>query len=457
MLTAQQVIDAIHGSYQTGSKNGHRNVLALLDHMGVGLKTPCIHVAGTNGKGSTCAMLASVLKAAGYKVGLYTSPFLQQYQERIRLNGVPLTDDLMVKYGNPLVEAARALEAAGDFVTPFEMGTALALAAFDGEACDYAVIEVGMGGRLDPTNIFGLPRTQGPSQASRRDCEQSQTLVGASSDLIPNPIACAITAIGLDHMGFLGDTLEEIAGEKAGIIKPHVPVVCYPAPEGVRQVFAQRAAEMHAPIVQLDEAAILRAEGDMHGSTVTYRLGRVWEDMRIGLPGPYQQRNAMTVLALVEALTARGVAIPEAAVRKGLAETVWPARLEWAGNVLIDGAHNPQGVDALVQYVDIYLREKKRVLLSGVLADKLQPEMLGQMVHIARDIVTVTPDTPRAMPAAEYAAHLNDQGGNATPAHTLAEGLRMAKEMAGPDGMIIAAGSLYFAGALRTELKLDWK
>ena len=426
MLTAREVIDAIHGSYQTGSKNGHRNVLALLAHMGVTMKTPCIHVAGTNGKGSTCAMLASILKAAGYKVGLYTSPFLQHYQERIRLNGVPLTDELMVKYGNPLVEAAKALEAAGDFVTPFEMGTALALAAFDGEDCDFAVIEVGMGGRLDPTNII-------------------------------RPIACAITAIGLDHMGFLGNTLEEIAGEKAGIIKPDVPVVCYPAQESVRRVFAQKAAEMNAPLVQLDESAILAASGDMYGSTATYQLENTWKDMHIALPGQYQQRNAMTVLALVEILRKQGHALPEDAVRKGMAETVWPARLEWAGNVLIDGAHNPQGVAALVDYVDANLADKHRVLLSGVLADKLQPEMLGQMVHIARDIVTVTPDTPRAMSAADYAAHLNACGGHAVPASTLAEGLNMALDLAGEDGVVIAAGSLYFAGALRTELNLEWK
>ena len=334
MLTAREVIDAIHGSYQTGSKNGHRNVLALLAHMGVTMKTPCIHVAGTNGKGSTGAMLASIMKAAGYKVGLYTSPFLQHYQERIRLNGVPLTDELMVKYGNPLVEAAKALESAGDFVTPFEMGTALALAAFDGEDCDFAVIEVGMGGRLDPTNII-------------------------------RPIACAITAIGLDHMGFLGNTLEEIAGEKAGIIKPDVPVVCYPAQESVRRVFAQKAAEMNAPLVQLDESAILAASGDMYGSTATYQLENTWRDMQISLPGQYQQRNAMTVLALVEVLRKQGYALPEDAVRRGLAETVWPARLEWAGNVLIDGAHNPQGVAALVDYVDANLADKRRVLLSG--------------------------------------------------------------------------------------------
>ena len=430
MLNAQQVIDAIHGSYQTGSKNGHRNVLALLDALGVDMARPdgpkVIHVAGTNGKGSTCAMLAAVLKAAGYRVGLYTSPFLQHYQERIRIGGVPLTDDLMVKYGNPLVEAAKTMEAQGDFVTPFEMGTALALAAFEGEKCDFAVIEVGMGGRLDPTNIV-------------------------------RPVACAITAIGLDHMGYLGDTLEQIAGEKAGIIKENVPVVCYPAESGVRQVFADAAARQKAPLVQLDESGILRAEGDAHGSTVTYRLGRLWPDMRIGLPGQYQQRNAMTVLALVETLTAQGHAIPEEAVRRGLAEAVWPARLEWAGNVLIDGAHNPQGVDALVQYVDNYLPDRRRVLLTGVLSDKLQPEMLAQMVHIAREIVTVTPDTPRAMPAAEYAAHLNALGARAVPADTLAEGLAMAQELAGPDGVVIAAGSLYFAGGLRSVMNLPWK
>lgn len=431
MRTAEQVIDAIHGSYQTGSKNGHQNMLALLAHMGVTLssgggKPVYIHVAGTNGKGSTCAMLASILKAAGYRVGLYTSPFLQHYQERIRLNGIPLTDDLMVRYGNPLVDAAEALRTKGDFVTPFEMGTALAFAAFEGEGCDFAIIEVGMGGRLDPTNII-------------------------------HPAVCAITAIGLDHMGFLGDTLEEISGEKAGIIKPDTPVVCYPAQESVRRIFAQKAQEMNAPLLQLDECAILSAQADLHGSTISCQLGDKWQDVRVNLPGQYQQKNAMTVLALVETLRRQGHAIPEDAVRRGLQDTIWPARLEWAGNVLIDGAHNPQGVDALVQYVDQFLADRKRVLLSGVLSDKLQAEMLTQMVHIAREIVTVTPDTPRAMPAEEYAARLNDCGGQAAAAATLTEGLAKAKALAGEEGVVIAAGSLYFAGGLRTEMKLPWK
>ncbi len=435
MLNAQQVIDAIHGSYQTGSKNGHRNVLALLEAMGVDMNSPggpaVIHVAGTNGKGSTCAMLAGILKAAGYRVGLYTSPFLQHYQERIRLDGIPLTDDLMVKYGNPLVAAAEDLAQQGDFVTPFEMGTALALAAFWGEGCDFAVIEVGMGGRLDPTNIV-------------------------------HPAVCAITAIGLDHMGFLGNTLEEIAGEKAGIIKPGVPVICYPAEESVQRVFAETAQRMNAPLVQLAEEMLLHAAGDAYGSVATYQLGRRWENVRIGLPGQYQQRNAMTVLALVEALRAQGHAIPEAAVRQGLAEAVWPARLEWvrrddAADVLIDGAHNPQGVDALVQYVDHFLPDRRRVLLTGVLSDKLQREMLGQMVHISQEIVTVTPDTPRAMPAQEYAAHLNALGAQAVAADSIKAGLALALEKAGTDGVVVAAGSLYFAGGLRTAMSLEWK
>ena len=228
MLNSEEIIAAIHGSYATGSKNGFQNVLTLLDKMHVALRTPIVHVAGTNGKGSTCAMLESVLRRAGYHTGLYTSPFLQAYQERIRLDGLPLDDARMVKYGNPLVQAAEEMRAEGAFVTPFEMGTALALAAFDGENCDIAIVEVGMGGRKDPTNIV-------------------------------HPILCAITAIGLDHMAYLGNTLEAIAGEKAGIIKDNTPVVCHPAKEGVRRVFAEAAEKHHAPLRQLSDDTILYA------------------------------------------------------------------------------------------------------------------------------------------------------------------------------------------------------
>ena len=421
-MNAQEVIAAIHGSYATGSKNGFRNTLSMLDALcPAGRSVPVVHVAGTNGKGSTCAMLESILRHAGYRTGLYTSPFLQAYPERIRLDGEPISDALIEQYGTPLVEAAEGLDA-----TPFEMGTALALAAFEGERVDVAIVEVGMGGRLDPTNVV-------------------------------SPALCGIAAIGLDHTAYLGDTLAAIAGEKAGIIKPGVPVVCHPAEPEVAAVFARVAAEKHAPLRQLEREMIWPVSGDERGSTATFELNETWRDMRLSLPGEHQLTNALTVLAMVEELRKQGWNLPEASVREGLAHTRWPARLEWCGNVLIDGAHNIQGVSALAAFVGKHLTDRRRVLLTGVLADKLQPEMLRQFTGISTDMVTVTPDSPRALSAADYAEALIQLGAHATAADSLPEGLDKARALAGEDGVIVAAGSLYFAGELRTLLGLGWK
>ena len=425
-MNAEQVIEAIHGSYAKGSKHGLRNMHLLLEQLCPECRVPVIHVAGTNGKGSTCAMLESILRAAGYRTGLYTSPFLQMYQERIRLDGLPLRDDLLVKYGEPLVAASRQLEEQDVQVTPFEMGTALALSVFEGEKVDVAIIEVGLGGRLDPTNVV-------------------------------QPCLCGITAIGMDHMNFLGNTLAEIAGEKAGIIKQGVPVVCHPAESEVAAVFAARAGEMRSPLRQLDRAMLVDAQSDAYGSVASYQLGNKWSDVRIPLPGAHQLTNAMTVLAMVEELRAQGWNIPDAAVYAGIADTRWPARLEWCGRVLIDGAHNPQGIAALRDYVQTYLPKEKRVLLTGVLEDKLQPEMLEMLASLGQQIVTVTPDNPRAMQAAELAQRLNAVGGCAQAADSLEDGLARARALAGETGIIIAAGSLYFAGGLRTVLGLPWR
>lgn len=274
---------------------------------------------------------------------------------------------------------------------------------------------------------------------------------------IVEPVVCAIAAIGLDHMGFLGDTLPAIAGEKAGIIKRNTPVVCHPAETDVAEVFAQKAKEMNAPLCQLQRDQILKAETTMYGATASYQLQNRWDDVKIPLPGAHQVTNAMTVLALVEQLRLQGYVIPDDAVYEGIAATVWPARLEWAGKVLIDGAHNPQGVSALADYVHAHLTDRPRVLLSGVLADKLQPEMLGLMASLADRAVTVTPDNPRALDAAEYAAALAAQGMEAQSAASLEEGVEKALALAGEDGIVIAAGSLYFAGSLRTALGLSWR
>ncbi|MGN0747124.1 MAG: bifunctional folylpolyglutamate synthase/dihydrofolate synthase [Aristaeellaceae bacterium] len=426
-MTAQQVIDAIHGSYALGSKRGLRNVLDLVDALCPKRQVPVIHVAGTNGKGSICAMLESILRHGGYHTGLYTSPFLQAYQERIRVDGLPLSDELLVRYGEPLVAASERLKVEDDcFATPFELGTALATSVFEGEKADFAIMEVGMGGRLDPTNFV-------------------------------KPCVCAIAAIGLDHMAFLGDTLPAIAAEKAGIIKPGAPVVCHPAAEDVAAVFAGAAEAVHAPLRQMRRDMILRSECGERGSRATFRLHDTWEDMTIPLPGEHQLTNALTVLGVVEALRDQGYPIPDEAVRRGMAATKWPARLEWCGNMLIDGAHNPQGVQALSGFVHRHLQDRRRALLTGVLADKIQPELLTLLAGLAEDIVTVTPDNPRAMEASELAERLNACGGHASPAASMEEGLDRARTLAGPEGVVIAAGSLYFAGSLRTLLGLGWR
>lgn len=427
MRKAQEIIEQIHGSYLTGKKNGLENTGRLLEALHFQWKTPAVHIAGTNGKGSVCAMLESVLRHAGYKTGLYTSPFLQSYHERIRLNGLPITDDKLEQYGNPVVEASdRLAKTEGIHLTPFEHGTGLALTAMQGERVDVAILEVGLGGRLDPTNVI-------------------------------TPNVCGITAIGYDHMQILGNTLAEIAGEKAGIIKPHVPVVCQAAPEEVARVFAQTAKQKNAPLYQLTEKMLLDCGCEATGSKATYQLDSLWRDIRLSLPGGHQLMNAMTVLAIVEELRRQGFHISDEAVYDGLANTVWPARLEWCGNLLLDGAHNAHGIAALSRFVTERLSDRQRVLLTGVLTEKLSEDMLRGLKTLADTAVTVRPDSNRAMSAGDYASLLCRAGMHAESADTLEEALERARALAGEDGIIIACGSLYFAGALRNTLGLAWR
>ncbi len=427
MRNAQEVIEKIHGSYLTGSKNGLENTRRLLEALRFQWKTPAIHIAGTNGKGSVCAMLESVLRHAGYHTGLYTSPFLQSYHERIRLDGVPISDEKLMKYGNPVIDASQRLAQGEDVhLTPFEHGTGLALTAMQGEKVDVAILEVGLGGRLDPTNVI-------------------------------TPNVCGITAIGYDHMRQLGDTLTAIAGEKAGIIKLQVPVVCQVAPREVREVFARVAQEKNAPLYQLTEKMLLDAECTATGSTAAYQLDGLWKNVHLSLPGEHQLMNAMTVLAIIEELRKQAFHIPDEAVYEGLSATVWPARLEWCGNILLDGAHNGHGIAALSRFVTEHLSDKKRVLLTGVMADKMSENMLQGLRTLADKAVTVRPENHRAMTAQDYAALLHSAGMEAESADTMEEALQRARQLAGEDGIIIACGSLYFAGEMRNALGLAWR
>jgi len=428
MRTAEQVVNEINSARGDGDEQGLRNTAALLDVLQAWPDCPVIHVAGTNGKGSVCAMLSSVLAAAGYRTGLYTSPFLQTYAERIRFNGTPIDEEKLAKYGSEVLDAAAKSKAEKGYDnTPFGLGTALAFHAFRQEGTEIIISETGLGGRLDPTNV------------------------------IPKPAVCVLTAIGLDHMQLLGNTLEAIAGEKAGIIKPGVPAVCYPPDdEAVAAVFRQAATKQNAPLNMLSRKQALIRESGAHGSVVDFRIGsRTWSEMKISLPGEHQVYNALTVLAALDELEKQGIRFPRKAVVHGLAHTFWPGRLEWCGNVLMDGAHNAQGVTAFADFVSAYLKDRRKVLLTGVLKEKLSDEMLSRLAGTANEAVTVTPDSPRAMRADELAELLAQKGIQARAANNLKEGLRQAKELAGNDGVVLATGSLYFIGALRNELGLD--
>ena len=427
MRTAEQVVNEINSAHGDGDEQGLRNTAALLGLLQAWPACPVIHVAGTNGKGSVCAMLSSVLSAAGYRTGLYTSPFLQTYAERVRINGTPVSEAQLARYGSGVLDAAAELNAGKGYgFVPFELGTALAFHAFWQEKAEIIVSETGLGGRLDPTNV------------------------------IPDPAVCAITAIGMDHMQLLGDTLEAIAGEKAGIIKPGVPVVCYPPEtEAVRHVFENAASEKGAPLTILDSGQVRIRESGAYGTTADFTCGgKTWHDVKISLPGEHQAVNTLVVLTVLAELEKQGIRIPEEAVYSGLANTFWPGRLEWQGRILMDGAHNAQGVRAFAAFTGQNLKGKKKILLTGVLTEKLSGEMLALLAGAADEAVTVTPDSPRAMKAEELCGLLREKGMKASAANTLKEGLAKAQALAGEDGIILATGSLYFIGALRSELGL---
>ena len=427
MRTAEQVVNEINSAHGDGDEQGLRNTAALLGLLQAWPACPVIHVAGTNGKGSVCAMLSSVLSAAGYRTGLYTSPFLQTYAERIRIDGTPVSKAQLARYGSDVLDAAAGLgEEKGYRFVPFELGTALAFHVFRQEKTEIIVSETGLGGRLDPTNA------------------------------IPEPAVCAITAIGMDHMQLLGDTPAAIAGEKAGIIKPGVPVICYPPETAeVRQVFENAAEARHAPLTILTPEQVRIRESDAHCTIANFICsGKIWSGVKISLPGEHQVMNTLVVLTVLAELEKQGIRIPEEAVYRGLGNTFWPGRLEWYGRILMDGAHNAQGVRAFAAFTGQNLKGKKKILLTGVLTEKLSGEMLALLAGAADEAVTVTPDSPRAMKAEELCGLLREKGMKASAANTLKEGLAKAQALAGEDGIILATGSLYFIGALRSELGL---
>ena len=420
-MTEAEAIAKIHSVYPSGKKEGLSNMRAVMARLGnVQNNIPMVHVAGTNGKGSCCAMIERVLREAGYKTGLYTSPYIERYNERIRINGIPIEGEklaALVERVWPVIEDCRC---EGLCITEFELGTVLAFLAFAQEQVDIAIIEVGLGGRLDPTNII-------------------------------TPLVSVITEVGMDHMGFLGYTIGEIALEKAGIMKRGVPVALGPQEKAALSVLTAAAKGLGISVIDPDATNVRETSRDV---TFDVKLpGETIKNLTVSLRGRHQAENACAALGALDALRRRGYNIPLDHIRAGMADVHWPGRLEYFNNVILDGAHNEPGVKALCRYCDDWLPREKTVLLSGMMEDKDVAQMTKRLSSRVRCAVAAQPDVPRAMAADKLAETFAQHGLKVYAVSDPKEALRKARALAGNDGIVLCAGSLYLIGALRTILR----
>lgn len=422
-MTEQEAIAKIHSVYPSGKKEGLTNMRALLSRLNNPQeRLKMVHVAGTNGKGSCCAMLERTLREAGYKTGLYSSPYIERYNERIRIGFVPIEGEKLASLVERIWPHVEDCQKEGCQITEFELGTALAFMAFAEEKVDIAIIEVGLGGRLDPTNII-------------------------------TPQVCVITEVGMDHMHFLGSTIGEIALEKAGIMKRGVPVALGPQQREALGVLMAAAKGRGCEVIDPDATNVVESDRSV---TFDVRVGgETIKGLTVSLPGRHQSENACAALGALYALRKRGFDIPLEAIRRAMADVKWPGRLERFGRVLLDGAHNDPGVRALCLYADRWLDKEKTVLLSGMMADKETEKMAQRLSSRVRCCVTTTPSVPRAMPAKELAQAFARQGLKAYAEDEPSVALRRARELAGPEGVVLCAGSLYLIGEIRSLLRKE--
>ena len=416
-MNYSEALSYIHSVCWKGSVPGLSRTRELLGKLGNPEQSlKFIHIAGTNGKGSTAAMLASILEEAGYTVGLYTSPFINRFNERMQVNHTCIGDEELAELTDYVRPYADSM---ADSPTEFELITAIAMEFFKRKHCDIVVLEVGMGGALDSTNVIDTPEV------------------------------AVIAAMGFDHTRELGSTMTEIASAKAGIIKPHGDVVIYGQNPEAEAVFERVAAEQHSTLSRPDYSQLIPGDFSLEGQSFSYGT---WKDLRIPLVGAYQLNNAAVVLTAVEILRRKGWSVSDDAVREGLAHTRWPARFEVLHRdpvFIVDGGHNPHGIKATAESLQRIFPGRKFVFVTGVLADKDVEHILGLIVPMARRFYTVTPPNPRAMQADVLAQRIQAMGAEAIPCPTIPQAVRDAMDFAGKDGVVCALGSLYMSGDIR--------
>ncbi len=434
---SRSTLDYLYSLERFGIRLGLETTEKLLSMMGNPERSyKTIHVAGTNGKGSTCAFLASVLRSQGYCVGVYTSPHLVRFNERIQVNGIEITDEQLIE----LTEFIRNQYAnAGLASTFFEFTTGIAFEFFRRQKVDIAVIEVGMGGRLDATNVL-------------------------------LPIVSVITNISFDHQAYLGSTLLEIANEKAGIIKRGVPLVTGETHSEIRNLFERHCKELTSEFQSSHESiTVHRISSNLEGQ-VFRSEGRICGEFFIRLLGDHQLQNAQLALATIAQLRNEGIAISDSAIKEGLAHATWPGRLEIVNNsplVLVDGAHNVAGINAIVTFLHQLAKQRRElltlneqfqkkppfsVLILAIASDKEHDLMVRDLVPLFKQVI-VTEGSFKPIPADKLARAVREYNSNVLiiPKPTIA--IREALQFAKKNDVIVITGSLYMIGEAITSVK----
>ena len=401
-------------------------LLELLDNPQDKLKI--IHVAGTNGKGSTTAMITSMLKGCGYKVGMYTSPFLEEFEERIQINGENIPKEKLAQLITKIKYAVdKVIEEGYNHPTEFEIITVLMFLYFATEEVDFAVVEVGLGGRLDSTNVI-------------------------------TPILSVITSISFDHTNLLGNTLEEIAAEKAGIIKSCIPTVIYPQEEMAERVISSKCQELDSKLYKInkeDAKLINIIKEDKIYQQVKVKLDDEY-DVKLPLLGEHQILNLAVALKALEVIKDKAPKLNMESIVKSIATVRWNGRLEIMSNspyVVIDGAHNIQGITQLNKNINKYFEYKDMYLILGILADKDVEDMVKVITPKAKKVFTVTPNSMRAETAEELMNEVKKYNESCEAYNDYKNAFEDALKLCKKDDLLLISGSLYMIGEMRGIIK----
>lgn len=430
-MNYKEAIEYIHSTYRFGSKLGLENITKLMDLLdNPQEKMKIIHIAGTNGKGSTSNMIHDILVSAGYKVGLFISPYLEEFTERIQINKQQISKDSLAKVTSVVKEKINKMVNDGyNHPTEFEVVTAIGLQFFYESKVDFVVLEVGMGGRCDATNV------------------------------INKSLMSIITSISFDHIQYLGNTIEKIAYEKAGIIKENGLVIVYPQDFRIVEVIKQQAKEKKATVIETNRHDIEMINGDLFGQNIKYKKEDVFDlpIFKLKLLGDHQMYNCVTALRACEELKKLGYSIEEENIIESLSTCSFPGRFEVINQnpiIILDGGHNVSGVESFTNAIKKYLNNKKITLFYGMLKDKNPSDVIDYLLSISNKIYTLTPNNPRAMSAEEISDLINKHSGTniSAPLCSIDKAVDIINSSNDNDCFAFV-GSLYMLGEVRKKLK----